>query len=75
MKKSSKTPGKGTLKKDKEQINKSLENKDYEKAKECNRLAGIEKPDSEQVLYNNRYFEELEKQNEEKFSEENQKNT
>ena len=48
---------------------------DYEKAKECNRLAGIETPDSEQVLYNNRYFEELEKQNEEKNSEENQKNT
>lgn len=34
MKKSSKTPGKGTLKKDKEQISKSLEKKEYKKAKE-----------------------------------------
>lgn len=34
MKKSSRTPGKGTLKKDKEQISKSLENKEFEKAKD-----------------------------------------
>ncbi len=33
---------------------------EYELAKECNRLAGIEKPDSEQIKYNQKYFEQAE---------------
>ncbi len=32
---------------------------EYEKAKECNRLAGLNKPDSEQVKYNEKYFENI----------------
>ena len=46
---------------------------EYDKAEECNRLAGIEKPDSEQVLHNNKYFESLKSSKEEIFSLENEK--
>lgn len=34
---------------------------EYEKAKEYNRLAGIERPESQQVKYNEKYFANLEK--------------
>ncbi|MBQ8758186.1 MAG: glycosyltransferase [Clostridia bacterium] len=44
---------------------------EYGKAKECNRLAGLQNPDSEQVLHNNRYFENLKSAKEEKNSSEN----
>ena len=37
---------------------------EYDKAKECNRLAGLVKPDSEQVKYNENYFESVIKKDE-----------
>lgn len=42
---------------------------EYDKAKECNRLAGLVKPDSEQVKYNENYFESLGKNDEGKNEE------
>lgn len=43
----------------------------HDKAKECNRLAGEIKPDSEQVLHNKLYFDSLDNKDTEKISSEN----